>query len=820
MIVQCNTCQVLYGIDESKLTDKGVNFRCLNCHSVFKVYPQDVVQQILSSPEESESLPKETSQIESSFSEQKKYVKEIPKEKKNLLSPSVKGDLSGAISAAIITLPMSIGYGIIAFAPLGLEFAPHAAIIGIYSAVFSGFFAALFGGTPIQITGPKAPLTLILAAVVASLAIHIPEGTAHRETLIVGFASLCVLIAGVIQVLFGALHAGNLVKFVPFPVVSGFMNGIAFLLIFKQLKPLLGVDQKIPFMALLDPAISVQPFTMFVGLTTICVLFIAKRYITIKVIPASLLGLLSGTALYYFFWFIHSDCHLGPIVGNIKAELPQPYIFIDFFKYVSPKQLWDYLPNLFISGFVLALLASMESLLSSVVSDNLTETRHNSNKELLGQGIGNLACACFGALAGAGSIPRAMANYKAGGRTRLSGMICGVTVFIIIMTMGPLVGKIPMAAIAGIIIAVGISMFDSWTMNLFKKLTAPKGQRREALVNLFITLIVAVVTISVNLIVAVGIGVAIASALFMSKMGKSIVKRKYYGSQFQSKKMRNVAHATFIEKEGRQIVVFELQGPIFFGSADNLANQIEEAMLSATYCILDMKRVNEIDSTGANIIIQTKKGLEKEGKYLLFSYLKNNPALWGFMDTMDVADQIDDTHFYGNTDAALEWVEDRLIESAFKDKGQINEVPLDQMEIVQGFTENELNELKKKLHCHYYKGGDNIFREGDPGRDLFFLTRGSVTVKIQLPERNQLIRLFTFSAGVIFGEVALLDGNPRSADIWAEEDAEVYRLSVDDFNVIRKEQPEIAVKLIQNMARTLTRHLRRSSNVVRALEDS
>ena len=835
MKVICEKCQVLYHFDEYKINPEGALFRCFNCQYVFTIQPEisTDLHEIDSTnesgpPEKPKKLQDDTTQeVETDHKQQtivseKKAITQAKNQSssKTSIFSNIKGDFSGSISAAIITLPMAIGYGIIAFAPLGIHFAPQAALLGIYTTIFGAFIAALLGGTPLQITGPKAPLTLILSTLIASLCTKIPGTLENRDIIIVGLTALCVGSAGIFQVLFGVLRLGNLIKFVPFPVISGFMNGIAILLIIKQVKPLIGMDQHVSVLQVLFDMSAFQPVTLAVGLTTIIVLFLAKKYNKIKIIPASLMGLGSGTCLYYIFNLFVPHEMMGPIVGSINVEFPTPDIFFHFW-YVSHQiQIWDYIPDIIITAFVLGLLGSMESLLSSVVSDNLTDSRHNSTQELVGQGIANISCACFGALPGAGSVPRSLASFNAGGRTRLAGMLCGCVIFVVIMSIGKLVGKIPMAAIAGIITSVGISLFDSWTISLIKKLTAPKEQRRVALVNLLITLTVAAVTVSINLIVAVGIGVAIASGLFMSKMGKSIIKRKYHGNQFHSKRMRSLTDSDLLEQEGRKIVVFELQGPLFFGSAENLSTQIEEAIETSNYCIIDMKRVTEIDSTGANILTQLKRTFDKNKKHLLFTYLKNNETLWGFLQIMDISQQLDDLRFFSDTDAALEWSEDDLLSNLPQLTGARNEVCLEDMDIVNGFTSNELDVLKKRLYLETYKEGEPIFHEGDPGRDMYFLTKGSVSVKIRLRERNQLKRIFTFNSGVIFGEVALLDGKPRSADIWSEEDAEVYRLSLDDFNVFRRENPEIAIKLIQNMARTLTRHLRRSSDEVRALEDS
>jgi len=847
MQIICDKCQVAYHFDESKLNPDGAPFRCLNCLNVFTVKPEltDVSPKIAksvppkkvakiaadaSASESSKNMPKQDSSdpqnnkpVDSQPPEPSKETIDKPTTKApNTMSmfSNIKGDFSGAISAAIITLPMAIGYGIIAFAPLGLHFAPQAALLGIYTTVFGAFISAMLGGTPLQITGPKAPLTLILSTLIGTLCVKIPVTVENRDIIIIGLGALCVGTSGLFQVVFGVLRLGNLIKFVPFPVISGFMNGIAVLLIVKQIKPLIGMDVHKSLFSLFTDLSSFQPLTLMVGLTTIIVLFLAKKYNKIKLIPASLMGLGSGTILYYVFSYIFPPELLGPIVGDINVKFPTPDTFPLMISATQSFNILSYMPEVLITALVLGLLASMESLLSSVVSDNLTDSRHNSTQELIGQGVANISCACFGALPGAGSVPRSLASYNAGGRTRLAGMICGLLIFVVYMSIGKWVGKIPMAAIAGIITSVGISLFDSWTMNLIKKLSAPPEQRRAAIMNLTITLTVAAVTVSINLIVAVGIGVAIASGLFMSKMGKSIIKRTYYGSRFHSKKMRNVANSDLLEKEGDKIVIFELQGPLFFGSAENLSTHVEEAIERANYCIIDMKRVTEIDSTGANILTQLKRTFEREKKHLLFTFLKDNDTLWGFLEIMDVTEQLEGLRFFTDTDAALEWSEDDLLENLPQLTGTLNEVRIEDMEIVAGFTPQEMAKLKEKLHRETYEEGKRIFQEGDPGRDLYFLTKGSVSVKIKLRERNKLKRIFTFTSGVIFGEVALLDGKPRSADIWSEEDTEVYRLSLDDFDVFRNEMPEIAIKLILNLARTLTRNLRRSSDEVRLLEDS
>ncbi len=731
---------------------------------------------------------------------------------------NIRGDLSGALSAAIISIPLSIGYGIIVYGPLGAGFLPSAALLGIYGCLLGGIFASLFGGTEIQITAPKAPLSLILAAFVAPLAlsVQIPDG-ASRNILIAGLASICVLTGGVIQFLFGALRLGSLIKYVPYPVVSGFMNGIALILIYEQTAPLVGASGHVsPFQVFYNPSV-VQPFTFVVGLTTIIVIFFARRFI--KAVPASLIGLVAGTVLFYTLKNIAGASALGPVIGNFSFQWPKPDILPDAFRLFENIDLADLFPRILITGFVLGAIGSLESLLSSVAADNITGTRHKSNQELIGQGIGNMINAVFSALPSAGSELHDMANYRAGGRTRLSSLICGLLILLIVMTLGSVIGKIPLTVIAGIIISVGFGLFDRWTLDLFRNLFQAHEQRKRIIANLAVTIVVAVITVCVNLIVAVLIGIAIASGLFVARMGKSIIKRKYGGDQIHSKKVRSIKNNMLLEARGKGIIVYELRGPLFFGSADNLAREIEGAINRYIYCILDMKRVNEIDSTGAKILGQISKKITASGKYLLISYLKDNASLSDFLKAMGVYKIIGEDCFFQDTDAALEWAEDNVLTQSIELAGASGAIQIEQMDILRDFTSQEIQALVQKLTRKTFNKGEIIVKEGDTDRNLFFLVRGLVSVRIHLPQSDRYKRLITYSAGVTFGEMAFLDGSLRSADVWSDEDSETFVLSPAEFDVLQNQSPQIAIKLIRNIAMEMSDRLRIRTNEVRALEE-
>jgi SulP family sulfate permease len=400
------------------------------------------------------------------------------------------------------------------------------------------------------------------------------------------------------------------------------------------------------------------------------------------------------------------------------------------------------------------------------------------------------------------------------------GILCAVVIFLMILFLAPIVGRIPLAVIAGIIIVVGVTLFDRWSLNLLKRLLTSFKFPKEVILDLSITLIVAIVTVIINLIVAVVIGIVIASAMFIARMSRSIIKRKFFGNQFHSRKMRSLEHTETLETTGERIVIIELQGPLFFGSAENLATDIEKLVSTTQFFILNFRRVNDIDSTGANIISQIKKKVENGNKYLLLSHMRENKTLWNFLEVMYEHEIFDSRYIFPDTDTALEWAEDSLLGQIQPDRESDQKVPLFQFELLGDFSTDELNLIQKKLTLQNYSKGQLVFNEGDDGRDLYLLTKVSMSVKIHHIERNHQKRIYTYTSGVVGGEIAFPDGSSRSASVWAQEDSDVLCLPFSQFKTLRTECPEIATKLITNLSLELSRRLRRTSNQVRVLEES
>ena len=390
-----------------------------------------------------------------------------------------KGDLLGGITAGIVALPLALAFGL----QSGLG-----ASAGLYGAIFIGFFAALFGGTSTQISGPTAPMTAVSLVAVAAI-LHANNGDITKALPLI----LCVFFAaGIFQILFGLLKLGSLIKYIPSTVVSGFMTGIGCIILITQLPNVLGFKAGgvLASIESIPHAITHIKITEFVlAIATIAIIYGFKK-IT-KAVPSTLVALFAVT--------IASVVFLDPasfgIIGNIPTGFPK--LNFDIFTSFSFGTFTPYI----LTSLSLALLGTIDSLLTSVVADNMTDTKHNSNKELIGQGIGNSIAALFGGIPGAGATIRTVVNIDAGGKTKLSGMAAAILLLFFLMILGPLASHIPNAVLAGILVTVGIGVMDKKTL---------KNIHNLPIKDVLVMFLVLTLTVFWDLIFAVAIGVIVS----------------------------------------------------------------------------------------------------------------------------------------------------------------------------------------------------------------------------------------------------------------------------------------------------------------------
>ena len=538
---------------------------------------------------------------------------------------NIKGDIFGGITAGIVALPLALAFGIQAFGGVSdPSAASMGALAGLVGATMLGFFAALFGGTHSQISGPTGPMTVVAATLISGVW---ASSNGSISSVLISMA-LAGLFCGLFQILFGIIKLGKYVRYIPYPVLSGFMSGIGVIIILQQLYPLVGlkgtgtmIDLVMGIPAAVSDGISVT--ALLLGLGTIAIIELFP--LVTKKVPATLVALIVMTVVSLF-------CNLDSklIIGDIPSGLPLPF-FANANISLSGIDWLTVLKASLIPGLTLAGLGSIDTLLTSVVADNITKTKHNSNKELIGQGIGNAIAGLFCGLPGAGATMRTVVNVKSGGRTQISGMVHALLLLAILLGLGGLVKYVPLSVLAGILITVGWGIID---FKGFKDLL--RIPRADAVV----LVVVFLVTVFVDLLTAVGIGMVIACVLFM-KRASDLVEGGYSSTTMTSadlhKGLPNPGEANFdktkpwqdeggITEEMRQhIYIQRLNGPIFFGTINKFKEVMEDVPDHAKVVIIRMKLVSFMDQSGLYAMETAIKDLQARGILVLMTIIQPQP---------------------------------------------------------------------------------------------------------------------------------------------------------------------------------------------------
>lgn len=511
----------------------------------------------------------------------------------------LRGDFFGGITAGIVALPLALAFG---------EQTELGAIAGLYGAIAIGILAALFGGTPTQISGPTAPMTVVSALVIAD-AISYSGGLEQAFPLIIA----TFFLAGALEALLGVIRLGKYVKYIPYPVVSGFMSGIGVIIIITQIFPFFGMSSpeggplgtiraihKIPEI--------VNLFSVGVAVITIGLIYIVPRIS--KVVPGSLVALVLVSAAAFFIIPVGEVLRLnsnGPIPGGL------PTLQLGFFKIFTD---FNHLMVILEYALTLAFLGAIDSLLTSVVADNITKTKHDSDQELIGQGIGNMGAALIGGLPGAGATMRTVINVNSGGKTKISGILAGIFLLVVLLGLGQLVGHVPNAVLAGILITVGIGIID------YKGLRHIRSVPRS---DAIVMIVVLLLTVFVDLLIAVGAGMVLSSILFMKKIS-DVVDHKTQSAPLKSyaREVPWSDEGNIIDQVGDRVYIKHLDGPLFFGFASRFQELIK-ALPKIKVVVMRMDRVPYVDQSGLYAMEEAVQSLLDQGIVVAFTGLHGQP---------------------------------------------------------------------------------------------------------------------------------------------------------------------------------------------------
>jgi MFS superfamily sulfate permease-like transporter len=720
----------------------------------------------------------------------------------------LSGDAAGGLASAIPGLVHALTLGVLVVAPFGPDQVDTGIRAGFAAVVFGGIAAAALSGTPLPATGPRASTSLILAAFAATVAADDALPVAQALALI----SLCTAGAGVLQIAFGALRLGTLVKFVPYPVVAGFMCGVAILIALSQLPYVLGVARGVLRGPLPQALAAIQPVSVVVGLATaVLIWIIGWRW---KRLPAALLGLIGGTIVYYALRAATGGAAAIPVIGPLPAGLPLPAVG-DLVALVGAPAATRHLPALAGTAAVLAIIGALDSLLAAAAIDAAASTRHRANRELVAQGAGNIVSALFGGVPVALSPTRAIPAWRAGGRTRAIGFVAAALLAAALLVGGPLLAYIPLAVLGGVMLTVAWGLVDTWTRALVRRLAA--GEReRSVLWSTTVVILVAAITVLVSFVVAVIAGVFLSMALFIAAMNRSLVRSVQSGAARPSRRIYGPEEARVLAAARSKIALVELEGALFFGSAERLGAEVEPLAPDAKFVVLDLHRVTAIDATGALALEQLAKRLAAAGSSLMLAGITEEGRHGRALVAAGTFAAPETRRWFVDADQALGWAEDRLLGT---DRGaSLMEVPFERLALAAGLDAGELASLRRSLQRAELNADEVLFREGDPGDRLYVLARGAVSILVH--GGGQQRRIVTFAPGAVFGEAAMLDGAPRSATATVVEDAVVYSLSRRELDALARGDPELANKLLVNLGRHLSARLRQTTDTLRELADS
>ena len=540
---------------------------------------------------------------------------------------NLRGDVFGGITAGIVALPLALAFGVQSGA---------GPVAGLYGAIVLGIFAATFGGTSSQVSGPTGPMTVVAALVV----IKAIEEYGSLEAGM-GFIICIFLLAGVVQIIFGVLKLGTYIKYIPYPVVSGFMSGIGGIIILLQIYPFFGQTSPKKVLDVITNIVDVIPIinweAMIIASSTIAIIYLFPK-IT-KAIPSTLVALISMTIVTTFIGLE------VPVIGTIPSSLPELKIGAIASIHASDITLIIEL------ALTLALLGAIDSLLTSVIADNITKTKHHSNRELVGQGIGNIMASCIGGLPGAGATMRTLVNVNAGGQTPLSGVIHGVLLLATLLGLGNYAQEIPIPVLAGILITVGVGIIDYKGFRHIKSVP-----RTDAVV----MLIVLGMTMFVDLIQAVAVGLILSSILFMKQMSDQL------GSEVKilpiKENCRQWWKENIPDSIADKIYVKHFPGPIFFGFAPAL-QAMAESLPDIRVVIFRMMDVPNIDQTGLYALEEVVLSLEKRNIAVVITGLQKQPYRMLQRINM-VPGLIPENYIFDEIEDCIQWLGEELRQSA------------------------------------------------------------------------------------------------------------------------------------------------------------
>jgi len=697
-----------------------------------------------------------------------------------------------------------------ALAPLGPAIGPAAMAMALLGTVVANLVASTVGAGRL-VSGQRASVSLLTAALVAALSAKLSVHGASAVAPVLFLVAIGVIGAGALQVAFGLLRLGTIVKFTPHPVRVGVTSGIGLLLIINALPVIAGHGFGSGWEA---AAAAPKPGAAVIAMCALAVTWAATR--VRRGIPPALLGFATAALLHALLAQVLSVDSLGGLIG--APVLAQSWLTQFGSALPDGADLWNRSVLALVGSYALtvAVLGSLDTLLAASIVDGRLRRHRDANRELAAQGLANIASALVGGQAASPSIPRSLALVVPGGAARNVVVAYALALLLLLLFAPQLVGLLPSSAVGGVLLLQGAQMvapafwrapIDLWRL---RRPQASRGhhdaQRRHVLAaNWAVELVVALSAVAFGLGLAVLIGATFAVLLFVRSNMRAVVRREWSGETRRSLKARPSDVAAALAQEGRRIALLELEGPLFFGTADGLRarlDTLEESIVDTA--ILDLHQVIEIDVTAARILFETAQRWGRAGRQLVFAEWAADDARRHIIEVAGTPAERAALRFADTTDLALERAEDRLLDQLNRLDHSSRALTLAETMLGRGLEDDELAVLSASLRTLRFRRDEILFTIGDPGDGLYVSLEGDIGLRIPGGTR----RLASFAPGVIIGEMAMLARGTRSAEAVAESDVTALLLPVEAFDRLMSERPTLAAKLLRNMSLHLADRVR------------
>lgn len=705
------------------------------------------------------------------------------------------GDIWGGVTSSSIILPQAMAFGV-TFWGLFADDVATGALAGLIGAFALSLMSGLMRGTRGMVSAPTGPTLVLLGGA----AITLNNQGLSQEALL---ASMMVIIflTGFFQILIALSNSGKIIKYIPFPVVAGFMTGSALLMIMSQHDALFAGEVS-----------SLWQDEYWLPTTTALITFAAMHYIPkkIKAIPGPIAGIIIGTASFYLLNLLLPQTFNGSwLVGELPSlSSIQPSWRLNFDGIP-----WDLI---LIASLSLAVLATVDTLLTSVVADTITNSRHNAKRELLGQGMGQILASLLGGLGGAGTTGATLVAIKSGGY-RWVAFTASLTFLALLFFVAPFVAYLPISVLAGIIIYVAL-------MSMIERDILAWLKARQTRVDAITAITVTIVTVTFDLMIAVGVGIILAAIQFIrNQMLTSLVHERVTVTKRTSLRRRNEKESQLLADHGDRIVLYKLQGDLFFGSADQLYEVMKDDLTRPVWLILDMGRVDQVDLTALRMLQHMSRLLSQHGGKLIFSRVYKvrgiSKKVTSALRKVSPRYNNNEIKSFIDTDEALEYAEDALLTklgeaSVEKDVG----ITHDKVSLFSKLTPEQHKKVMKYFHSKTMQKGEMLFQRGDIGDQIYLVMRGEVDALLPYG-KGFYRRVAAFGPGTFLGEVSFLEKGKRTTDARVAREADLLYIDHESFSKLRHEDPEVAIEMLKALGKSLSRHLTFADKQLRRLSE-